>query len=159
MGSPAPSFTLKTLNAALAKRESVTLADHIGPKAKNPKRKILLTFGASYCAPCRAEWVKLAERHRAIEAAGVQLLAVVIDREEQGQKEMARFVETELEAPFPVLLDRFGILARRYQASALPYSLIIDGDSGVISEVHVGYEEKVLDALIKKLSAAPAKAP
>lgn len=159
VGASAPAFTLKTMNAARAGRESVSLTEHVGEGAKARRRAVLLSFGASYCAPCRAEWARLRVRHAELRAAGVELLGVVIDREEAGQKEMARFVSDELGAEFPVLLDRFGILARRYRASTLPYVLVIDGASGKITEVHLGYEEKVLEALLDKLSAGRSTPP
>lgn len=159
VGGIAPPFTLKTMNPARSGRESVTLGEYVGPNAKKRKKTVVLSFGASYCAPCRVEWARLAARYEALRAAEVELFGVVIDREEAGQREMSKFVDTEIEATFPVLLDRFGILARRYRAQALPYVLLIDGASGQIIEVHVGYEEKILEALIQKLSAGPSKPP
>lgn len=159
VGTPAPAFTLKTMNPARSGRESVSLGELVGDGAKAKRRVVLLSFGASYCAPCRAEWARLRARHSALQSAGVELLGVVIDREEAGQREMARFVEQELEANFPVLLDRFGILARRYRANTLPYMLVIDGRSGQVAEVHLGYEEKLLEALLDRLSAVPSTPP
>ncbi len=159
VGETAPGFTLKTMNPKLCGRQSAALAEFVGAKAKSPTKAVFLSFAASYCAPCRVEWTQLAKRHAELKQAGVELLGVVVDREEAGQIEMAKFVETEIEAPFPVLLDRFGILSRRYRASALPYALLIDGASGTITEVHVGYEERVLSALLTKLTGARSTPP
>ena len=56
----------------------------------------------------------------------------------------------ELKLPFPVLADRFAILARRYRADALPYVVLVDA-AGKIRWSHAGYDPAGLKEVLAKL--------
>ncbi|MEL7370296.1 MAG: hypothetical protein AAFN74_15355, partial [Myxococcota bacterium] len=75
------------------------------------------------------------------------VVIVVIDVEPNGQETMRRFIADKLALPFVTVADRFGVLARRYQASELPRSVLISGD-GTVRAVQTGYTKDSLDGLL-----------
>ena len=153
IGSDIQHFTLKTLNPKLSGQRMVSSRHLIGTKAKKPSKGVGITFGASYCEPCKKELRVLAQQKEAIAKAGYTLLAVVIDKKPEGIEVMRKLLLDELKVTFPVLSDRFGILARRYKATSLPMMLVIE-PAGKISWVHTGYNEKALGEFLSRLGVS-----
>lgn len=150
VGADAPAFSLKLMNPEQAQQKSLVLADHVGPGAPHKKKGVLLSFAASYCAPCKKELADLAVAEPAWRKAGLLTAVVVIDTEAAGIEAMRAFLLDELKLPFPVLADRFAILARRYRAEALPYVILIDAE-GKVRWSHAGYDPAALGAVLAKL--------
>lgn len=150
VGTEAPPFSLKVMNAAKAGRAVVALGDYVGHKAPHAKKGVLLSFAASYCAPCKKELAELQRAEPAWRAAGLLTAVVVIDTDAAGIEAMRRFLLDELALDFPVLSDRFGILARRYRAEALPYVVLIDA-GGVVRWSHAGYDPAELAQVLQRL--------
>lgn len=109
----------------------------------------MLTFSASYCAPCKDELKRLAELNDQIAKANLVVAPVIIDTDDEGRGAMLELVK-RLGVKFPVLVDRYGILARRYRADSLPYTVVV-GASGKIEKVHTGFDRGALDALLSEL--------
>lgn len=150
-GEPAPAFRMKTINA---EKSGVKLVD-----TKDPvKRARVLTFGASWCEPCKRELAELKGRAAKLDAAGVKLVVVVTDAEPDGIEAMRRLTVDELALPFAVISDRLGILSRRYHAEKLPYVVVIGAD-GNVEWVHSGFEAGSIDALMGVLGVASSKKP
>jgi len=149
LGTEAPAFALKLMNPD-KKRAQLTLADHVGKGAKDPKKGVLLSFAASYCGPCKKELADLAKAEGAWRRAGLLTAVVVIDTDDAGIEAMRAFLLDELKLPFPVLADRFAILARRYRADALPYVVLVDA-AGKIRWSHAGYDPAGLKEVLAKL--------
>lgn len=150
VGAEAPPFSLKVMNAARAGRPVLALGDHVGRGAAQPKKGVLLSFAASYCAPCKKELADLARAEPAWRRAGLLTAVVVIDTDAAGIEAMRAFLLDELALDFPVLSDRFGILARRYRAEALPYVVLIDA-RGVVRWSHAGYDPTGLATVLERL--------
>lgn len=137
VGEPAPSFVLKTMNPERSKTARFVLRDFVGSETKTPK-KVVLSFAASYCEPCKRELAEFATMKKAIDEAGAVLAVVVIDTEPEGIAQMKKLTVDELALPFPVLSDRFGVLARRYHATQLPMTVII-APSGDVQWLSSGF--------------------
>lgn len=149
-GEPAPLFQLKTMNPELSGRTLFSLAKHVGERSEEPKAQLVLSFAASYCEPCKKELAELVALGPRLSKGDILLAVVVIDTEPEGIESMRRLVVDELKLPFPVLADRFGVVARRYRAKVLPYVVIVDR-SGVVRWSRTGFEEGALGEMAEKL--------
>ena len=123
---PAPDFSASTLDG-----RTVSLADFRGQK------KVLVSFWASWCGPCRMEMPGLVKfyqsNHRA--SSDFEILAVSIDED---TKDAADFA-TAQKLNFPVLLDPKGKVAKAYEVDSIPTMFVIDKD-GKISYGRIGYD-------------------
>jgi len=122
---PAPAFQLQTLDG-----RSVSLADYRG------KKKVVLSFWASWCGPCRMEAPvlrKFYEDH-AGSRAEFEILAVNMD-EFPGA---ARDAAAEWKIPFPVLLDSNQKTAAAYEVFSIP-TLIVIGRNGNVDSGAIGF--------------------
>lgn len=147
VGEPAPPFTLKTMNPELSKVKRFALRDFVGDDTKT-KKKVVLSFAASYCGPCKKELIELAKLKDALDKAGVELAVVVIDTDAEGIETMKKLTVDELALKFPVLSDRFGVLARRYHANELPMTVLISPD-GQVQWLSSGFAEGAIDRFKK----------
>lgn len=150
VGSKIKHFTMKTVNPKLAGKRMLSSRHLIGPSAKHATKVLGLTFGASYCEPCKKELRILAAQSDHITKAGSTLVAVVIDKKPEGIEAMRKLIVDDLKIDFPVLSDRFGILARRYRASTLPMMVIINAE-GIVEWTHTGLDENALKTFLKYL--------
>lgn len=157
LGQPAPLFILRTLNPDVGGPRFV-MRDYVGDTARSPKRRVLLDFAASWCVPCRAELAELKTRATRLERAGVAVAVIVIDDTKEGIETMRRLVVDELELPFPVVSDRFQVLARRYQVGALPLSVVVD-EGGIVRAVEVGFTPGGLARLEEAIGLEPSGEP
>ncbi len=121
--SAAPDFTLTTLAG-----DSVTLSSLKG-------RPVFLNFWASWCTPCRGEMMDIIGAYGAHGDQHVVVLAINLTDQEH-MTDVRRFV-TELQLPFPVLLDRKGKVRKRYGLRGVPTSVFID-TLGIVRFVNQG---------------------
>lgn len=110
---------------------------------------VVVTFGASWCAPCKRELPaleRLAGRYAA-RGADVTFFAVNIDRDRAtGRRFMSEFDFEHVTAAF----DPNMATARLYDPPAMPSTYIID-QRGLVRVVHEGYrpgdERKIREAV------------
>lgn len=117
---------------------------------------VVLTFGASWCKPCKKElpaYEKLAKRYKE-QGAKVRFVAVNIDSE---RRKADRFVAETNVKIMSVVFDPAGKAVDRYEPETMPTTYVLDG-KGIVRDVHNGYvkgDEKkimrVVDSLLKKL--------
>lgn len=138
-----PTFTLTSTNA---RRSGVDVVDLRGWFAKGETRRTLVSFAASWCKPCRREIRDLTQARTALENADVRVVIVVADEEDAGRGAMIDWLE-EQRVPFPAVIDDFGLLTRRFRASALPAVFVADA-RGVLVDVAFGFEKENLRALV-----------
>jgi thiol-disulfide isomerase/thioredoxin len=107
---------------------------------------VLLDFWASWCAPCRHSFPWMNDMHARHGAAGLQIVAVNVDRT---RADADAFLH-QLPARFTVAFDERGDVPRRYAVKGMPTSVLIGTDGRVLRQ-HVGFrddDKPVLEAAI-----------
>jgi peroxiredoxin len=110
---PAPDFTLPALDGHV-----VSLA------AERGKRKVVVSFWASWCGPCRMELPVLRsfyERTHKLDS-DFDIVAISLDEDRDAAERMAN----ELKLPFLVLLDPSQKSAGAYGVWSIPMLFIVD---------------------------------
>jgi len=105
-------------------------------------RPVVLTFFATWCAPCREEMpllVDFATRH----TGRVSVLCVLADPE---NRELARRLADAVGATYPFLLDEGGAVQRAYGVRELPATFVID-PSGMVRSRFAAFGENEAKAL------------
>jgi thiol-disulfide isomerase/thioredoxin len=98
------------------------LLDHIG------REVVVLNFFATWCEPCRAEMPELnayPQRHGA--ASFVRLLGI----DEEEQPDVVDAFVNRLRVTFPVGIDARAALARRFEVTAYPTTVVVGIDGRV----------------------------
>lgn len=120
---PAPGFDLKALDSG----EPVQLSSYLG-------KVVVVSFGASWCASCRAETPQREAVWRQVKNSGdVQFIGIhVWDKEKD-----ARAFAEEFGVTFPMALDGSGKVAIEYGITGVPETFIIDR-AGVLVRRAIG---------------------
>lgn len=152
---PAPMFRLPVYNSAAVGSTFVGLDRYVGPDATdNNVKVVLLSFMASFCGPCKKEMPYLESLHEKYKDFGLRVVMVSIDTEPEGQAKIDALIAAN-HVTFPVLKDRFNLVARRWLGaqSPLPSVFMVKPD-GVVSLVHRGYNEEASALFAKEIEAA-----
>ena len=115
----ATDFSLRSLDA-----QQVALADFRG------KKKVVLSFWASWCGPCRMELPILADFYRKYHKAdsNFEILAVSVDEDRADAEAYA----SKAKLPFPVLLDPHSSVADAYAVEGIPTMYVIDPNGTIV---------------------------
>lgn len=140
-GRVAPDFELARLDGT-----KVRLADEVGQKV------VVLNFFATWCGPCRDEMPEMAGLTKKLQGKPFELLA--IDVKETPAK-VSPFL-SRLGLDLPVLLDRDGAVASRYEVDSFPTTVVIDG-SGRVASYRVGEIPNVDASLLPALKMEVAR--
>ncbi|HET6921744.1 MAG TPA: TlpA disulfide reductase family protein [Anaeromyxobacteraceae bacterium] len=154
-GMPAPPFTLRTMNHEESGVPLVSLDRYVGAEPEDAEaRVVLISFFASWCAPCKKEMPYLQQLHSMYRDQGLRVVSVNIDREEPAIAD-ARAMIAQAKVTFPVLSDRFNFLARRYlgEQSPLPSVFIVNRD-GTIARIEKGYGRDASAFLLAEVQRA-----
>jgi peroxiredoxin len=133
----APEFSLPSLDG-----QTVSLADYKG------KKKLIVSFWASWCGPCRLEMPALRafyERYHKT-SPNFEIVAISIDDERAPAEAFA----TQAKLPFPVLLDLTGKTATAYGVESIPILYVID-ENGRVIYGHVGFDMTLEMQLVLQL--------
>ena len=152
---PAPMFRLPVYNQKPVGQAVIGLDRYVGPDATEKDVKVvLLSFMASFCAPCKKEMPYLEWLHARYKDFGLRVVSVSIDTEPEGQKIIDEMIEQN-KVTFPVLKDRFNLVARRWlgNQSPLPSVFLVRPDS-TVSKVHRGYNQDIGIVLAAEIEAA-----
>jgi thiol-disulfide isomerase/thioredoxin len=152
LGEEVKNFTLKVVNAGEGGEPYVSIERYYGPEAKEPKKAILLSFFATYCEPCKREMPYLAALYNLYKDKGLVVLSISIDKEAE-QIDFVKNLAKEANATFPVLSDRFNIVAKRFYIAKLPCVYLINGE-GKVAMVNVGYSDDIGKSLLESIRKA-----
>jgi len=154
----APMFRLPVYNAKEVGQSAVGIDNFVGADRTDTNTKVLVvSFMASFCGPCKKEMPYLQTLSEKYQADGLRVMMVAIDKDEEGQKKVSDLIAAN-KVTFPVLKDRFNIVARRWLGTQSPLpSLFIVRPDGTIGAVHRGYGEDGSAILAKEVEAALAK--
>jgi len=128
--APAPDFRLQDLEG-----REVTLGALRG-------RPVLLVFGTTWCPYCREEIPRIKEIYGKGAARNLEVLNIYINETEKKVGEFA----LRHAIPYPVLIDRDGRVAERYQVRGVPMIVLVDGQ-GVIK----CYQCRNLEAMLETI--------
>ena len=135
VGDPAPTFFAKTLD-----NRSFFLSDSL----ERNQRPIVLSFFATWCIPCRKE-IPMLDTVRTkyphidfylVNVSGLSQGKKVLKEDPKLVKEMIESLGTTM----PVLMDKYGNAAQKYDALILP-RLVVINSKGKIAYAHTGYED------------------
>ena len=135
VGGAPPDFSATTVTG-----DPFRLADLAG-------RPIWLTFGASWCADCRAEAPDLQATYERYAPAGLAVVSIWIQESDQEVRDYAGRVGLD----FTMIADPSTALASRYRTYGLPTHLFI-GPDGTIREIRIGgLPASEMDRLVKSI--------
>ncbi len=150
VGSPAPDFTAYSFLDGAKTR----LSDQHG-------KVVILTFWATWCAPCRQELPNLEGIQEHVGKDQLVVLAISYHDSDETQ----RYLRKSAKAAgwkISMLNDPNSSIAVRYGVSAIPHMVVIDR-TGSIASVHEGFGDGSVDELLPELNALlagrPASAP
>ena len=122
-------------------------------KLKSYRNKIVvLTFGASWCKPCKKElpaWEKLARKYK---KKGIVFLAMNIDKDQAKGKKFMKLAKLKT---MRAVYESDGATVESYEPPTMPTTYVIDG-RGIVRHRHSGYrggDEKKLAKELDKLLA------
>jgi peroxiredoxin len=115
----APEFDARTLSG-----ESIASRNFKG------KKKIVVSFWASWCGPCRMELPELKAFYEKYHSAdsSFEVMAVSTDEDRYQAEKYAK----EAKLPFPVVWDENGTIADKYGVESIPVLYVIDQNGKVI---------------------------
>jgi thiol-disulfide isomerase/thioredoxin len=142
VGSVAPDFKARNL-----------LTGEVTPLSSLRGKVVIVTFWASWCAPCRRELPNLEKAQRFLGKDKLTVFAVSFKNSEaaKGIKRLAA------EWQINMVDDYNGAIAGRYSISAIPHLFIIGRDGKVLAN-HVGYGDRSLQELVDDINHAFAEA-
>lgn len=152
VGEEVKNFTLKAINAEESGDPYVGINRFVGPDADVAKKAVVLSFFATYCEPCKHEMPFLAALYDYYRDKGLMVLLVTIDKEAEKIEE-AKALAKEAHIKFPVLSDRFNIVAKRYYIEKLPCVYLVGAD-GKVAMVNVGYSDDISRDLLDNIRKA-----
>jgi thiol-disulfide isomerase/thioredoxin len=123
--------------------KSVDLSSMVGAgaDADQAAKAVLISFFATWCAPCKKEMPFLQQLSTEYKERGLRVLSVAIDKEESAWPAILLLVR-ESRVTYPVVKDRNDLIARQYlgENTALPSLYIIDRE-GKVAMVKQGYPD------------------
>jgi peroxiredoxin len=99
-------------------------------------RPVIVSFWATWCSPCRAEFPELVRVHDAAGPGGIHVIGVNSRDQENRTSDVQKFVD-QYAAAFAIALDQRGRARKAYGLMGLPTTVFIDS-AGVVRLVHIG---------------------
>lgn len=131
VGDQAPDFSLRDLDSNL-----VRLSDLAYPGKEvswKKKKKVLLDFFRTDCKPCMKKLPEIVAYHNKHKDK-VHVVLIALLESENGREKLDRFLK-EQKLPFPVLVDTYETVAKKYivdgETVTLPAIFLIDENGKV----------------------------
>lgn len=136
VGEPAPDFAATTVDG-----RRVRLSAFRG-------RPVWLTFGASWCQPCRAENPDIQATYAKLRGNGLVVLAVSISEDAGTVRDYARRVGLT----YPKVADPGTDIASAYRILGIPSHFFVDA-SGTLREMRVGtLDTSAMEAAVARIA-------
>jgi protein-disulfide isomerase/thiol-disulfide isomerase/thioredoxin/uncharacterized membrane protein len=100
-------------------------------------KPVVMTFWASWCAPCKKELPVLAEFYETYKDQGLQVIGMNVDSDPKAAR--AHLKKNPL--PFPVVLDTNKDIMNRFHSRGVPTTFWVTKD-GTIRQRSVGYDDE-----------------
>lgn len=130
--SKAPGFITSTLDG-----KRIALKDYWEQKGK---KVVILSFFATWCQPCIVDLKYLQSIQKRYEEKELQVICILT--QDPAKENTVKEFMKKLGVNLPVLLDEYGIIAKRYQVTVLPFNFLIDKE-GVLRNTYLGYNNEV----------------
>lgn len=137
----APSFKTRSVTG-----ETLALTELT---ARGP---VLLDFWATWCKPCLGALPEVDSLHRRFAPRGLTVIGVSVDGPRNFPK--VRPFARQLGLGFPIVLDEDGSLQQRFQARAIPTSVLISAEGRIVRVTQgwrpgeTGDLERAIEALL-----------
>lgn len=128
--------TAEVGSAAKPSPEWVAIEALLPDSVQTPGQFVYVDFWASWCPPCKKAFPWMSIMHSAFKREDLNIIAVCLDRD---VSKGVRFVE-ESKAPFPIIYDPKGELAKLFEIGGMPTSFLFDRSRHIISK-HTGFTE------------------
>ena len=136
IGGPAQDFTATTVDG-----EPVSLSSHKG-------HAVWLTFGATWCAACKAEAPDIQAAYVEFKPKGVEILSIFIREDAATVKDYA----DRIGLTFPKVADPDTRIASAYRVYGIPAHFFIDR-AGILRVVKTGGQSREqMDAALTEIS-------
>ncbi len=136
-----PSVTIKTLDG-----KTISTADF-----KNDGKPIVISFWATWCAPCKKELNAIAEKYEDWQAeTGVKVIAVSIDDARNAPK-VKPYVESKA-WEYEVYIDENQDFKRAMNVNNVPHTFVLNGNMEIVWQTNAyveGGEEKLHEVIAK----------
>ena len=139
VGTVAPTFKARNL----VTREYVTLDSQRG-------KLVILTFWATWCAPCRRELPMLERVQEILGKDRVAVLAVNFEDNDVSVTALKKLASTW---QISLLEDWNGRIAEHYDITSIPHLFMIDREGKIVAN-HTGYGDSSMDELVADINAA-----
>ena len=129
VGVEAPEFSIKGMDG-----EDIELKNFAG-------KYILLDFWASWCGPCRNEMPNVVKLYKECKGKNFEIIGISLDQKPEPWKKAVK----DLKMTWPQACDFqvwYGPVARKYNLSAVPYTVLINPE-GRIEALNLRGEELI----------------
>lgn len=129
VGVEAPEFSIKGMNG-----EEIELKNYAG-------KYVLLDFWASWCGPCRNEMPNVVKLYKECKGKDFEIIGISLDQKPEPWKKAVK----DLKMTWPQACDFqvwYGPVARKYNLSAVPYTVLINPE-GKIEALNLRGEELI----------------
>lgn len=109
---------------------------------------VVISFWATWCAPCRKELPVLEAIHNSIGEDRLEVIAVNTEDSRTYRGALRRLKDYRM----TLVHDRRGILQRRYGVDGLPHMVIV-GIKGVVVSVKRGYSVDMVVPIVEELNS------
>jgi thiol-disulfide isomerase/thioredoxin len=109
---------------------------------------LVVTFWATWCAPCRAELGYLESLQRKVSKDILQVVAVNIEERDVFRSALRKLSDYQI----LVLNDQYKRYSGTFGVGGIPHMLII-GKNGKVAAVHRGYSEAFIPRLAEEIAA------